>query len=327
MISKLPKVSVIGGGYVGEAAAKHLAQREVGEVVLFDIVEDMTKGKALDLMESAVVVGFDSKITGASVNKDGDGSEYAALEGSDVIIVTSGLPRKPGMSRDDLLNINSGIIGGIADNIKKYAPDSIVIIVTNPLDVMSLVAYVKLGWDRSRVMGMAGVLDSSRMAWFIAEAVPCSIFDVRAMVLGGHGDTMVPLPRFTTVNGIPITELLSADKIHEINERTKKGGGELVNLFRNSQALGSAYHAPGISAAVMAESIVRDQKRILPTAVYCQGEYGIDGLYQGLPAVLGKGGVERIIELKLTDDEKALLQTSVDHVKSATDSARQLLGI
>ncbi|MGE3851774.1 MAG: malate dehydrogenase [Planctomycetota bacterium] len=323
----MSKVSVIGAGYVGEAAAKHLAQREVGEVFVFDILEDMPRGKALDLMESAPVVGFDSIIHGVNVNKDGDGSEYKHLAGSEVIILTSGIPRKPGMSRDDLLKINAGIVSGVVDNIKKYAPDSKLIVVTNPLDVMSMVAYIKLGWDRSRVMGMAGVLDSARMAWFIAEAVPCSVQDVRAMVLGGHGDTMVPLPRFTTVSGIPVTELLPAEKLKAINERTAKGGGEIVNLFRNASNLGSAYHAPGISAAIMAESIVRNQKRILPTCCYLDGEYGEKGLYQGVPAVLGKNGVEKVIDLKLNADEKALWDVSVSHVKKSTEEMRALLGI
>lgn len=323
----MPKVSVIGAGYVGEAAAKHLAQREVGDVFVFDIVEDLPRGKALDLMESAPIVGFDSVITGVNVNREGDGSEYQALAGSEVIILTSGMPRKPGMSRDDLLKINAGIVGGVVENIKKYAPDSKLIVVTNPLDVMSMVAYIKLGWDRSRVMGMAGVLDSARMAWFIAEALQCSVKDVFAMVLGGHGDTMVPLPRFTTVSGIPITELLPADKLKEINERTAKGGGEIVNLFRNSAALGSAYHAPGISAAIMAESIIRNQRRILPTCCYLEGEYGTNGIYQGVPAILGKNGVEKVVELKLTDDEKALFKTSADHVEKSTKEMRELLGI
>lgn len=323
----MPKVSVIGAGYVGEAAAKHLAQREVGDVYVFDILEDVSRGKALDLMESAPVVGFDSRIVGVNVNKDGDGSEYQALEGSEVIILTSGVPRKPGMSRDDLLKINAGIVNGVVDNIKKYAPDSKLIVVTNPLDTMAMVAYIKLGWDRSRVMGMAGVLDSARMAWFIADALKCSVKDIFAMVLGGHGDTMVPLPRYTTVSGIPITDLLPPEKLQEINDRTAKGGGEIVHLFRNSAALGSAYHAPGIASAIMAESIVRDQRRILPTAVYCTGEYGLDGIYQGLPAVLGKNGVEKIIELKLTDEENALLKKSADHVTTAVKEMRELLGI
>ncbi len=323
----MSKVSVIGAGYVGEAAVKHLAQREVADVFVFDIVEDMPKGKALDLMESAPIVGYDRRITGVSVNKDGDGSEYAALEGSEVVIVTSGMPRKPGMSRDDLLKINAGIVGGIVENLNKYAPDAKLIVVTNPLDVMCMVAYLKLGWPRERVMGMAGVLDSARMAWFIAEELNCSVQDVRAMVLGGHGDTMVPLPRYTTVSGVPVTDLIAKDRLEAINERTAKGGGEIVNLFRNASALGSAYHAPGIASAIMAESIVRDQRRLLPTACYLEGEYGVSGMYQGVPAFLGKNGVEKIVELGLDESEKALFNRSVEHVEKAVKEMRELLGI
>ncbi|MCZ7605167.1 MAG: malate dehydrogenase [Planctomycetota bacterium] len=310
-----PKISVFGAGFVGATVAQRCADRELGDVLLIDIVEDMPQGKGLDMFESSPVERFDARVNGS--NKPAD------VAGSDVVVVTSGIARKPGMSRDDLLTTNAKIVQSVADSIREHAPNAIVIMVTNPLDVMSWVAHKRLGFPKNRVMGMAGVLDSARMASFVAMELNCSVKDISPMVLGGHGDTMVPLPRYTTVSGIPITDLLPADRIEAINDRTRKGGAEIVALLKT----GSAYYAPGSSVVAMVESIVKDQRRILPTCALLEGEYGLKDTWQGVPCMLGKNGIEKIYELKLNDAEQKLLATSNEHVAGAIRQAAQLLGM
>jgi len=315
MAFERPKISVFGAGFVGSTVAQRCADRELGDVLLIDIVEDMPQGKALDMFESSPVERFDARVNGSNNPAD--------VKDSDVVVVTSGIARKPGMSRDDLLTTNAKIIQSVSDSIKENAPNAIVIMITNPLDVMSWVAHNRLGFGKNRVMGMAGVLDSARMASFVAMELDCSIKDISPMVLGGHGDTMVPLPRYTTVSGIPITDLIPADRIEAINDRTRKGGAEIVGLLKT----GSAYYAPGASAAQMVESIVKDQRRILPTCALLEGEYGLKDTWQGVPCMLGKNGIERIIELKLSDDEKKLLEASNEHVAGSIKQAAELLGM
>jgi len=310
-----PKISVFGAGFVGATVAQRCADRELGDVLLIDIVEDMPQGKGLDMFESSPVERFDARVNGS--NKPAD------VAGSDVVVVPSGIARKPGMSRDDLLTTNAKIVQSVADSIREHAPNAIVIMVTNPLDVMSWVAHKRLGFPKNRVMGMAGVLDSARMASFVAMELNCSVKDISPMVLGGHGDTMVPLPRYTTVSGIPITDLLPADRIEAINDRTRKGGAEIVALLKT----GSAYYAPGSSVVAMVESIVKDQRRILPTCALLEGEYGLKDTWQGVPCMLGKNGIEKIYELKLNDAEQKLLATSNEHVAGAIKQAAQLLGM
>ncbi len=298
------KITVVGAGHVGAHCALWAATKELGDVVLVDIADGLPQGVALDLAEAGPVEGFDSNINGTN--------SYEETAGSDVVIITAGLARKPGMSRDDLLNTNAKIVKGITEQVVKYSPDCIIIMVTNPLDAMVYVAKEVSEFPKNRVVGMAGVLDSARMRTFIAMELGVSVEDVTAFVLGGHGDTMVPLPRYSTVAGIPITELISKDRIEAINERTRKGGGEIVALLKT----GSAYYAPSASAVEMAEAIIKDKKRILPCAAYLEGEYGIDGYYMGVPVLLGKGGVEKVIEIELTDAEKAALDHSLDDVKA-----------
>ncbi len=310
-----PKISVFGAGYVGSTVAQRCADRELGDILLIDIVPDMPKGKALDMFESGPVERFDARIEGSNNPDD--------VKDSDIVVITSGIPRKPGMSRDDLLKTNAGIVHSVVDKIKQHAPKAIIITVTNPLDVMTFVAHQRSGFPKNRVIGMAGVLDSARMASFVAMELNVSVKDISPMVLGGHGDTMVPLPRYTTVSGIPITDLLPADKIDAINKRTQTGGAEIVNLLKT----GSAYYAPGSSVVAMVESIVRDQRRVLPCCVLLEGEYGLKGSWQGVPCVLGKNGVEKILELKLNDAEKALLEASNQHVAKAITECKQLLGL
>ncbi|MCC6151441.1 MAG: malate dehydrogenase [Planctomycetes bacterium] len=310
-----PKLSVVGAGFVGATVAQRMADKELGDITLIDIVPDMPKGKALDMFESSPVERFDARITGSNEIKD--------VKDSEVVVVTSGIARKPGMSRDDLLKTNAGIVNGVIDAVKENAPNAILIMVTNPLDVMTFLAHRRSGFPKNRVLGMAGVLDSARMASFVAEALNVSVKDISPMVLGGHGDTMVPLPRYTTVSGIPITDLLPADKIEAINKRTQTGGLEIVNLLKT----GSAYYAPGSSVVAMVESIVKDQRRILPACVLLEGEYGLKGSWQGVPCVLGKNGLEKIIELKLNDAEKALLSKSNDHVHAAIEECKKVLGL
>ncbi|MCK6438918.1 MAG: malate dehydrogenase [Planctomycetes bacterium] len=313
MIGRRKKIGVVGGGNVGASCALDCAQRELGDVVMLDIVPDMPQGKCLDMFQSAPIGRFDAKLTGAN--------DPASLEGCDVVVVTSGMPRKPGMSRDDLLTKNAEIIGSVSENIKKHCPDAIVIMVANPLDVMCWHLHKKTGLKKQRVIGMAGVLDSSRMAAFVAMELDVSIKDINAMVLGGHGDTMVPLSRFTTVSGIPITELIAKDRIEAINQRTRQGGAEIVALLKQ----GSAYYAPGSAAALMAESIVKDQKRVLPCCALLEGEYGIKDNWVGVPCKLGQNGIEKIIELKLTDAEATELKKSSEAVRGTIDALKKLL--
>ncbi|MGY8716045.1 MAG: malate dehydrogenase [Candidatus Poseidoniales archaeon] len=292
------KVSVIGAGNVGATCAFVLAQKKIGEIVLLDIFEGFAKGKALDMSQGGQVLNFDGIITGTK--------DYADIAGSDVVVVTSGFPRQPGMSREDLIGKNADIISQVGQGIKKYAPDSIIVMVTNPLDLMTYHMQKVTGFPHKRVIGQAGILDSARMTHFVADAIGCSNEDVQAMVLGGHGDTMVPLPRYTTVGGIPITQLLSNDEIDAITSRTANGGGEIVKLLER----GSAFYAPGSAAAIMAESILNDRRRLLPCSAYLNGEYGMEDIYIGVPVILGKNGVERIIKLELEQIEIDSLKES-----------------
>jgi malate dehydrogenase len=310
-----PRISVFGAGFVGSTVAQRCADRELGDVLLIDIVPDMPKGKALDLFESSPVERFDARVEGTNNADD--------VKGSDIVVITSGIPRKPGMSRDDLLKTNANIVHSVVDKIKEHAPTAVIITVTNPLDVMTFVAHQRSGFPKQRVIGMAGVLDSARMASFVAMELNVSVKDISPMVLGGHGDTMVPLPRYTTVSGIPITDLMPTDRIEAINKRTQSGGAEIVNLLKT----GSAYYAPGSSVVAMVESIVKDQRRVLPCCVLLEGEYGLKGSWQGVPCVLGKGGVEKILELKLNDAEKKLLDASNEHVAKSIAECKQLLGL
>ena len=302
------KVTVVGAGNVGATCANVLATREVAnEVVLLDIKDGFAEGKALDIWETAPINLYDTRTVGAT-------NDYAKTAGSDVVVITSGLPRKPGMSRDDLIATNSGIVKSVTNSILEHSPETIIIVVSNPLDVMTYCAYLTANKPSSKVMGMAGILDTARYRAFLAEALDCSPKDIQAVLMGGHGDTMVPLPRYTTVGGIPVTELIDADKLNAIVERTKKGGGEIVNLLGTS-----AWYAPGAAAAQMVEAIVRDQKRIFPVCAWLTGEYGINDLYLGVPVKLGKNGIEKIIELDLNDEEKALLAESEKAVRGVAE--------
>ena len=302
------KVTVVGAGNVGATCANVLATREVAnEVVLLDIKEGFAEGKALDIWETAPINMYDTRTIGVT-------NDYARTAGSDVVVITSGLPRKPGMSRDDLIATNAGIVRSVTEQIMKHSPEAIIIVVSNPLDVMTYAAFQQAGIDSKRVMGMAGILDTARYRAFLAEALDCSPKDIQAVLMGGHGDTMVPLPRYTTVGGIPVTELIDADKLDAIIERAKKGGGEIVNLLGTS-----AWYAPGAAAAQMVEAIVRDQKRIFPACAWLTGEYGIENLYIGVPVKLGKNGIEQIIELDLNDEERALLANSEKAVRSVAE--------
>jgi len=298
------KVTVVGAGNVGATCADVLASREVAnEVVLLDIKEGFAEGKALDIWETSPINMYDTRTIGST-------NDYSKTAGSEVVVVTSGLPRKPGMSRDDLIATNAGIVKSVTENVIKHSPDAIIVIVSNPLDVMTYCAYLSANIDSSRVFGMAGVLDTARYRAFLATELDVSPKDIQAVLMGGHGDTMVPLPRYTTVGGIPVTELIDSDKLDAIVNRTKKGGGEIVNLLGTS-----AWYAPGAAAAQMVEAIVRDQKRIFPVCAWLQGEYGLKDIYLGVPVKLGKNGIEKIIELQLNDDEKALLEESAGHVR------------
>jgi malate dehydrogenase len=302
-----PKIALIGGGNIGGVLAEQIAYRELGDVVLFDVVEGLPQGKALDIAEGAPLFGADAKVSGAN--------DYAAIAGADLVIITAGLARKPGMSRDDLLKTNLAIMKQVAEGVKTNAPKANVIVVSNPLDAMVYTFKQISGFPKSRVVGMAGVLDSARFRAFVAWELGVSVQDVTALVLGGHGDTMVPLVRYCTVAGIPITKLLAKDRIDAIVERTKNAGGEVVNLLKT----GSAFVSPAASAIEMAESILKDKKRVLACACLCEGEYGVNGLYLGVPCVLGAGGVERILELELEADEKKLFDASVEHVRKLVD--------
>ncbi len=299
------KISIIGAGNVGATAAHWAASKELGDIVLVDIPETkgMPAGKALDLYESSPIEGFDSKITGATT--------YEPTAGSDVVIVTAGIPRKPGMSRDDLISTNTGIVKSVAQNVAKHSPDAVMIVVSNPLDAMVYVAWKASGFPTQRIIGQAGVLDTARYRSFLAAEIGCSVEDVQALLMGGHGDDMVPLPRYTFAGGIPITQLISQTKLDEIVKRARNGGAEIVALLEK----GSAYYAPAAATVQMAESVIRDKKRILPCAVYCDKEYGVGGYFVGVPCVLGTKGVERIIEVELDEAERKMFQSSVEHVK------------
>ena len=297
------KVTVVGAGNVGATAAHWIAAKELADVVLVDIVEGVPQGKSLDLAQAAPIDGFDVKLVGTN--------SYEETADSDVVIITAGLPRKPGMSRDDLLKTNSDIVGAVTDQVAKYSPNAFIIVVSNPLDAMTQVAFRRSGFPKNRVMGMAGVLDAARMRCFLAEALNVSVENVTAFVLGGHGDTMVPLPRSSTCAGIPITELLPKETIDAIVDRTANGGAEIVGLLKT----GSAFVSPAAASVTMAEAILRDQKRVLACAAYLDGEYGARGIYMGVPVLLGSRGVEKIFELDLLPDEKAEVAKSIDHVK------------
>lgn len=301
------KITIVGAGNVGATAAHWAVAKELGDVVLIDIVEGMPQGKALDLAEASPIEGFDSQLTGTN--------DYGDTAGSDIVVVTAGIPRKPGMSRDDLLNTNAKIVGDVVSKVAAHSPDAIMIVVSNPLDAMVYVAKEVSGWPKHRVMGMAGVLDSARFRYFIAQELNVSVEDVHGFVLGGHGDTMVPVPQYATVTGIPITQLLSREQIDRLVQRTRDGGAEIVNFLKQ----GSAFYAPGASIVQMVEAIVKDKKRILPAAAYLEGEYGIDGLYMGVPILLGAGGVEKVIEVDLTAEEKANLEQSAQAVRELMD--------
>ncbi|MDP2956760.1 MAG: malate dehydrogenase [Longimicrobiales bacterium] len=307
------KITVVGAGHVGATCSQLLAMKELArEVVLVDIVEGVPMGKGLDQWESAPIEGFDSRVVGAN--------DYSLCGGSDIFIVTAGIARKPGMSRDDLLKTNAGIVKSVSEEIKKVAPDSIIIMVSNPLDVMAQVALETTGFPRERVIGMAGVLDTARYRSFIALELDVSVEDIQALVLGGHGDTMVPLASYTSVSGIPLSQLLPQDRIDALVERTRKGGGEIVAYLKT----GSAYYAPAAAAVQMAEAIVKDKRRILPCSAWLQGEYGLKDLFLGVPCLLGKGGLEKIIQVELNAEEKSALAKSADAVRSTVKDLKAL---
>ena len=302
------KVTVVGAGMVGGTVAQMLALRDYADVVLVDIVEGMPQGKALDLMEAGPVLGYDTRLTGAN--------DYEAANGSDVVVITSGIARKPGMSRDDLLKTNMGIVQSVTKQVVASSPDAVIIVVSNPLDAMCHAAFDVAGLPRERVIGMAGVLDAARFQTFIAMELDVSVEDINAFVLGGHGDTMVPLSRYSTVAGIPITELLPEDRVKALEERTANGGAEIVGLLKT----GSAYYAPGSSVVQMVDAILLDKKRVIPCSVLLQGEYGIDGLYVGVPIKLGSAGMEQIYEVDLHEDERSALQSSAQAVQDLVEA-------
>ena len=298
------KITVVGAGNVGSTCANVIAHKELAnEVVLLDIKEGTAEGKSLDMWQTAPINMYDTRIIGST-------NDYSKTAGSEVVVITSGLPRKPGMSRDDLIATNAGIVKSVTEQVIQYSPNAIIIVVSNPLDVMTYCAYLTAKIDSKKVFGMAGILDTARYRAFLAEALDCSPKDIQAVLMGGHGDTMVPLPRYTTVGGIPVTELIDTDKLEAIVNRTKSGGGELVNLMGTS-----AWYAPGAAAAQMVEAIVRDQKRIFPVCAWLNGEYGLKDIYLGVPVKLGKNGIEEIIELKLNEAEMQLLTDSAKSVK------------
>ena len=309
------KITIVGAGNVGATCAHWCAAGELGDVVLLDIpaTENMPKGKALDLMQASPIMGFDSRIVGTT--------SYEDTKDSDVVVVTAGIARKPGMSRDDLLSTNAKIVSSVAEEIKKSSPNAVVIVVSNPLDAMVQQVLKVTGFPAKRVVGQAGVLDTARYRAFLAMELGVSVEDISALLMGGHGDTMVPMPSCTSVGGIPVQQLLSAERLAEIVERTRTGGAEIVSLLKT----GSAYYAPAAATAQMVEAIVRDKKRLIPCAAYCDKEYGVGGYYVGVPVVLGSGGVEKIVELKLTQQEQADFQKSVDAVKQLVASMQQLL--
>jgi malate dehydrogenase len=299
----LPKVTVVGGGFVGATTAQRILEKNLADVILTDIVDGLPQGKALDMMESAPVEGFHTKITGTN--------NYADTKNSDIIVITAGLARKPGMSRDDLQNQNAAIVSGIVTEVAKYSPKALILVVTNPLDVMVYLAWKKSGFESKRVFGMAGALDSARYAYFISAELGCRPSEVRAMVLGGHGDEMVPVPEHTTVKGRPITELLKPERIEAINQRTRDGGAEIVQYLKT----GSAFYAPSACVTWMVENILQEKGEIIPSCVYCTGQYGIKDIYCGVPTRFDRSGVKEIVELKLTDAQRKALQLSAEHVR------------
>lgn len=302
---KRKKISVIGSGFTGATAAFLAAQKELGDVVIIDLptAENPTKGKALDMWEAAPVQGFDSYVKGSS--------DYEDTANSDVVLITAGVARKPGMSRDDLVQINQGVMKAVASEIARTSPDATIIVLTNPVDAMTYTVFLETGFPKHRVIGQSGVLDTARFRAFVAEELNVSVKDISALVLGGHGDTMVPLIRYAAVGGVPLQSLIPAQRLEEIVQRTRVGGGEIVNLLGN----GSAYYAPAAAMVEMAEAILKDQKRVLPAIAYLEGEYGYEGIYLGVPTLLGAGGIEKIFELELTEDEKTALDQSADAVK------------
>ncbi|GGI40325.1 malate dehydrogenase [Mammaliicoccus stepanovicii] len=303
------KISIIGAGFTGATAAFIAAQKELGDIVLVDIPqsENPTKGKALDMAESAPILGFDSKVIGTS--------QYEDTKNSDIVIITAGIARKPGMSRDDLVQTNQKVMKSVTEEIVKYSPNTVILVLTNPVDAMTYTVYKASGLPKEKVIGQSGVLDTARFRTFVAEALNLSVKDVTGFVLGGHGDTMVPLIRYSAAGGVPLDTLLTHEQIQEIVDRTRTGGAEIVNLLGN----GSAYYAPGAALIEMAEAILKDQKRVLPSIAYLEGEYGYEGIYLGVPTVLGANGIEKIIELELTNEEKKLLDESADSVKAVKD--------
>ena len=307
------KISIIGAGMTGATAAHWLAERELADLVLVDVVEGMPQGKSLDMLQAMPIIGKDVRVTGAN--------EYAATEGSDIIIITAGLPRKPGMSRDDLLSANAEIVGRAAEGTLKHSPDAIFIVLTNPLDTMAYLTLKKTGLPRERVIGQAGILDSARMRAFVAMETGVSVENINCYVLGGHGDEMVPLTRHSNIAGIPLQEYLPADKVDAIVARTRKGGGEIVNLLKT----GSAYYAPSAACAQMAEAILKDRHLIVPCAAYMDGEYGLTDMFFGVPAMLGRSGMEKIIEYKFDDDEQAMFDKSAASVKETHEALKKLV--
>jgi len=307
------KITIIGAGNVGATCAHWAAAKELGDVVLIDIIEGLPQGKALDLFEAAPIEGYDLQIAGAN--------DYEASADSDIVVITSGVPRKPGMSRDQLLETNVKIVAEVTARAVEKSPEAILVVVSNPLDAMVYTAHQVSRLPTARVIGQAGVLDTARFRAFIAAEIGCSVEDVQAMLLGGHGDDMVPLPRYTTVSGIPVTQLISPGKLEELVTRTRNGGAEIVNLLKT----GSAYYAPGAATVAMVESIIRDKHRVLPCAAYCDEEYGVGGYFVGVPCVLGRNGVEKVLEVELDAREKELFETSVQHVKDLCAATRKYL--
>lgn len=309
MAIKRKKISIIGSGFTGATTALMVAQKELGDVVLVDIpkMEKPTQGKALDMMEASPVQGFDANITGTS--------DYAKIKDSDIVIVTAGIARKPGMSRDDLVNTNAGIMKSVAQEIKKFAPETYIVVLSNPVDAMTYTLFKETGFPKERVIGQSGILDTARFRTFVAQELNLSVKDITGFVLGGHGDDMVPLIRYSYAGGIPLETLIPKERLDAIVERTRKGGGEIVELLGN----GSAYYAPAAALTEMAEAILKDQRRVLPAIAYLEGEYGYNDLYLGVPVILGGNGIEQVIELELTEDEKAALDKSVESVKNVMD--------
>jgi len=307
-----PRITIIGAGFVGSTAAHWIAAKELGDIVMVDIIEGVPQGKGLDLLQAGPIEGYDVKITGTN--------DYADTAGSDVIVVTSGAPRKPGMSREDLIKVNANITRDCIEKAAPLSPDAVIVMVNNPLDTMAYVARQVSGFPKNRVVGQAGVLDTARYRTFIAMEAGVSVEDVQAMLMGGHGDEMVPLPRFTTIAGIPVTEFVGKERLDAIVDRARKGGGEIVNLLKT----GSAYYAPSAATVQMVEAILRDKKRVLPCSCYLEGEYGLNDIYFGVPCVLGAGGVEKVIELPLNDEEMALVKKSADIVAASIATVKTL---